>query len=909
MSDSLENLGKTGNPFVHYDRVLCSSRWVGIPKWAKLCKAVNWDLVIVDEAHHARHQLFGKKAKATRLYRLVRDLSPPEQVMRRGMLFLTATPLQLHTHELYSLIELLDPALFPSEKHFDRHRSALPGLGRLVECFSNGQFPLPDESPQLTTMKIAAWLDPHDADNKRALVELVAATAAHAELDVDGAIQRVQDSFPNMATEVRSLRENASRLRQRLDAGGNELHKLATELSERHLLSEVLIRNRKATVGGFMPRAAHRWEVGLSEEERRGLEAVEEYVQHGFKLADHAGNKAVGFVMVIFQKLMASSIAAVRESLQRRRAKIQGDTRDQLSAADPEGWLDDDNDTSDVVGTPVTNENGSDELRLLDRAIETLDLVTVDSKARVLVEQLDLLFRQTPDEKVLLFTEFRETQRHLHDVLLARGWSVNLFHGQMTPDEKDRSVARFRKDGGPQVLISTEAGGEGRNFQFCHVLVNYDLPWNPMRVEQRIGRVDRIGQEHPVIICNLWVKGTIEERILDVLEHRIKLFEETVGGLDPILGDTETEIRKILRHSEAHRRKAFEGLGGRLERDVRDARAAGQKLGDFVMDTKSFRRDIVARVSGRPSSIKPADRDRFFQVLLGDERTKMKRVGDEYELIFRGEFYDTHQKTLFLGGQKRTAVFRRDHRPDSERVELMAFGHPVIEALVARVLGERYEGSTGTRRIPAGDDLAPTRGWSFTYLFTISGVRPKEEILHLFVSDEGFAAEETGRRLAQRATTFDGRETEIPPTEIPGNLVEIAGVAGEFAEAKRADLQKQAERKAWASVDREIARLTEWFDYRERAAQDRVDSTQATLDRLGASVDASDHKIVPVWEANLRRDEELLTNLAAERHRRLVQAEALRQPSVDWSLKSLGRVEVVATEHVAGLVSHRAMDR
>ena len=158
--DSLENLGKTGNPFVHYDRVLCSSRWVGIPKWAKLCTAVNWDLVIVDEAHHARHQLFGKKAKATRLYRLARDLSPPEQVMRRGMLFLTATPLQLHTHELYSLIELLDPALFPSEKHFDRHRSALPGLGRLVECFSNGQFPLPDESPQLTTMKIAAWLDP-----------------------------------------------------------------------------------------------------------------------------------------------------------------------------------------------------------------------------------------------------------------------------------------------------------------------------------------------------------------------------------------------------------------------------------------------------------------------------------------------------------------------------------------------------------------------------------------------------------------------------------------------------------------------------------------------------------------------------------------------------------------------------
>ena len=107
-------------------------------------------------------------------------------------------------------------------------------------------------------------------------------------------------------------------------------------------------------------------------------------------------------------------------------------------------------------------------------------------------------------------------------------------------------MARFRDGDGPQILISTEAGGEGRNLQFCHMLVNYDLPWNPMKVEQRIGRIDRIGQKQPVTIFNLSTTGTIEERVLEVLSDRIGLFEETVGGLDPILGEVERDLRSIL---------------------------------------------------------------------------------------------------------------------------------------------------------------------------------------------------------------------------------------------------------------------------------------------------------------------------------------------------------------------------
>src|SRR5690606_35686176 len=118
------------------------------------------------------------------------------------------------------------------------------------------------------------------------------------------------------------------------------------------------------------------------------------------------------------------------------------------------------------------------------------------------------------------------------------------FNGKMDLEEKERAVRKFR--GPAQVMVTTEAGGEGRNFQFAHIMVNYDLPWNPMVVEQRIGRLDRIGQKKEVVIYNLACEGTVEDRVLEVLDKRINLFEESVGSLDPILGEVEHDIEQLV---------------------------------------------------------------------------------------------------------------------------------------------------------------------------------------------------------------------------------------------------------------------------------------------------------------------------------------------------------------------------
>ena len=851
--NSLRANGYSGNPFAHpdYPSVLCSSRWVSNRNWKDLCADAYWDLIILDEAHHARSHPDGT---TTALYRLIRDLAP-EDHPQRMMLFLTATPMQLHPHELYSLVEILDPTLFPSEEDFERHLRATPGLSRLVEKLSHRKFPIPGEDKTQTrhmVQQVAEWLD-----------------------------------------------MDAEEVRRRLSAGRDDLLEISELLTDKHRLSEVLIRNRKVLVGGFMPRTAFRWEVDLSPVERIALQAVEDYVRFGYQFAADTNANAIGFLMVIFQKLTASSIAAIRASLLKRREKVRAGSAVAESATEyMADLLDDDTNASDIVdkGAPIV-DGSAVELQLLDSAITALSNVgETDSKARVLVDRLTELFHEQPDEKIIVFTQFRETQRHLEGLFIGRGWGVSIFHGQMNPRAKDSSIEQFRNNSGPQVLISTEAGGEGRNLQFCHLLVNYDLPWNPMKVEQRIGRIDRIGQTRPINIFNLWVKGTIEEHVLDILEHRIKMFEETVGGLDPILGDSEnieSDIEKIMQTAEVNLEAALTEFDQQTQEKVRASQEAGKLLGDFIMDTKSFRREIAERISGQTSPVDNHNFEKFIGQLLADVNTYIKRSVDIYDLTFHGEFLEDYRRQLFVGGPRMKAILRPDRRADADDVEFMVFGHRIIDTIVDQVLGEEYEGTTGTRRIVADDEIAPTSGWLFQYQFTTSGIRDTEHLEAVFVSDAEEVSEATGYQLVQRACRFDDEES-IEVHMIPDNLDRIEPLASSFTNARQQAIKGEAEAQAAGRVEREISRLEDFYDYKERAARDKVDATRATLNRMLESSSKRQRQILPVWEANVRRDQGVSASLAEERQRRIEEARQHRYPQVSWALKSLGRIEVVA---------------
>ena len=142
-------------------------------------------------------------------------------------------------------------------------------------------------------------------------------------------------------------------------------------------------------------------------------------------------------------------------------------------------------------------------------------------------------------EKVVIFTRYLETLHYLARRLESAGISATHYHGGLSAGQKDACIAEFERS--RQVLLCTEAAGEGRNLQFCNTMVNYDLPWNPMRIEQRVGRIHRIGQEREVYIYNLSAENTVEDYILWLLDSKINMFELVIGEMDMILGHLSDE--------------------------------------------------------------------------------------------------------------------------------------------------------------------------------------------------------------------------------------------------------------------------------------------------------------------------------------------------------------------------------
>ncbi len=264
----------------------------------------------------------------------------------------------------------------------------------------------------------------------------------------------------------------------------------------RSLLESVMIRTRRSDTGlEFAPRKVETMWVSQTPAERRLYRNVSDFVAEG--VHGHAGpGRPHYFTLMVLQKEMGSSWAAAASTLEK------------LSR----------------------EPGGLDRRRLKLLTARAQDASRSPSKVRSLLKCLVSIGA----EKSIVFTQFRATQNVIVEALRAAGVEPAVFHGELTWREKEEALDRFRT--GSQVLVSTEAGGEGRNLQFCRIVVNYDLPWNPMRVEQRIGRVHRLGQAHPVRVVNLAARATIEAYVLEILDRKIRMFELVVGEMEEILG-------------------------------------------------------------------------------------------------------------------------------------------------------------------------------------------------------------------------------------------------------------------------------------------------------------------------------------------------------------------------------------
>jgi len=265
----------------------------------------------------------------------------------------------------------------------------------------------------------------------------------------------------------------------------------------RVLLESVMVRTRRTETNlTFPPRKVETLWVTQTPAERALYRQISEFVAEAVRGETGAPGRPHYFTLMVLQKEMGSSWAAACSTLEH------------LSRS----------------------PDGLDPRKLKPLAARAAEVSTSPSKVRSLLRCLAGL----GGEKAIIFTQFRRTQDTLVAALREQGIEPAVFHGELGWREKEEVLEHFRTSS--QVLVSTEAGGEGRNLQFCRIVINYDLPWNPMRVEQRIGRVHRLGQLHPVRVINLVARGTIEAYVLEILDRKIKMFELIVGEMEEILG-------------------------------------------------------------------------------------------------------------------------------------------------------------------------------------------------------------------------------------------------------------------------------------------------------------------------------------------------------------------------------------
>ncbi|QWL78527.1 DEAD/DEAH box helicase family protein [Aeromonas hydrophila] len=620
------------NAFAKHDRLIASIDTLKRPTRIKrLLDAPRWDLVVFDEAHHLTAHRVGGKVRKTENYKLAEALKDHS----RDLILLSATPHQGNHFQFWMLAQLLNPTLFGS----------------------------PEEM-----------------------------------------------------------------------------------LENRHRLNTVMFRRTKADAcqpdGSplFARRGVHTESFLMNQGERLFYEKLREYLEDGFDLARRQGGlgRALGFLMAIFQKIAASSFAAVRRTLKRRllmltlheallrdkeldiegRERLTDEARaliheefglphDSIGRSEVDRVLADlkyrlvkklDAEALEMASDPYGSEYSSThaeeaasavvELHLPEERLRIGDLLKVfpqqrETKVQKLLDGLGYLWRQNASEKIVIFATYlgtvdliaREIEQAYpgQGVVVLRGGD----HGAKLAAER-----KFRLKDGPRILVCTAAGREGLNLQFARILFNFDLPWNPMDVEQRIGRIHRYGQNHTAQVYNLVLSDTIEGRIFLLLDEKLTEIARTVGKVDDqgnvaedlraqILGQLSERLNYDRLYQEALSDPELKRTQVELEAALSNSREARQVVFDLFQDLEGFSLDDYKPFSDVSSSL---DRlVRFLSAAVVDRQLRLAKIDE-----------DTYDLMTVDGVRRVRFTLSRDTATSSDNVELMGLDHPLIQEELGR---------------------------------------------------------------------------------------------------------------------------------------------------------------------------------------------------------------------------------
>jgi superfamily II DNA or RNA helicase len=795
---SANRLRKSGqqNPFDQAESIVITSYHYAATAHRDIA-ANTWDLVVFDEAHRLRNVYKGTKLASALL----------AATKGRPKLLLTATPFQNSLLELYGLMSFIDPHVFGDlDAYRERFVQPAARANARTALQSNG-----DYSERLTPAMTKAVASKSDA---------------------------IQSADPAVFTELRS-----------------RLKPSCTRTLRAHVREFIKFTARIPLTQEFTPTDA----------EHQLYEDVSAYLQ---REVIHALPKSQRALMtLVLRKLLASSSFAIASTL-RRIAKRMDDLIADLPADDSSTALAEDVEHLDELRDEWDDDEAEDdrppsraalsaEREMLYRFADQAESIAQNTKGSALLQALGVAFRRLNElgakQKAVIFTESRRTQQYLAELLTANGYTgrIVLINGTNT-DQTSKEVYRAwlaRRSGSANgavpakgspsadmkaalieefasdratILLATEVAAEGVNLQFCSLIVNYDLPWNPQRVEQRIGRCHRYGQKHDVVVVNFLNKrNAADQRVYELLNEKFRLFDGVFGASDEVLGALESGVdveRAIARvYQTCRSTKEIDAAFDQLQADLE------QTIQARMSDTRHRLLDnFDAEVHERLAIHHDAARQALDRIqtqlwsLLCHELADVATFADDHpRLLNDGQWYNLDWRDA----ERRGDTFVRPGHDLAERICTVVLARPCATASL------RFTLTGHTARIAALETLRGRSGWLACERFIVEHVNREEFLLLVGFTDDQpdlpltLDTDQITKLFQLPATTeaTDMAETDVPPT--------LESTLTALATTKLAEV----ETRNVTYFDEEVQKLDAWADDRKWALDQEIKALNAEI--------------------------------------------------------------------------------
>jgi len=638
----------------------------------------------------------------------------------------------------------------------------------------------------------------------------------------------------------------------------------------RERLSTVVIRTLRRQVREYVQfTERHSWSQDFTPypAETALYDRVSEYLRRPALAAIGRGQRPL--MIMIYRKLLASSSFAIAGTLQSLihtlQERLKGTEAPPYPGAhDYHGFAEDAEAAragpeEEAAAGRFTRAEIREEIAELRACLDMALRIRRNAKGEALKVALARAFEEAErrdwPRKAVIFTESRRTQSYLHRLLEKAGYTgrITLFHGSSGNAIERRALVREFEER-TSIFLATRAGAEGLNLQFCNFVINYDLPWNPQRIEQRIGRCHRYGQKLDVMVINFLNRSNAaDQRLLELLEHKLQLFEGLFGQSDEVLGalsdglDFERRICDIYQscRTEDEINRAFDQLQQELEETIRSRLRETRRL---LLEHFDDEVRLRLRAQGREIHVQMSEQERMIKTLvlgyLGPERWVALDEPEIYHLRIPRELKDSDGMNPIVRADPagiRATFARADSgtrsaaSPAQSAVLHLHAGHPLVEAIATKLRQEetpllhnvRLEYTEGGHRITSMVPLLGRRGFWLVYRLTLEGLDVEDRLIHvvLIQREDGFSP--LAQEIVRHLPTITASPAEMSEPPLSPRVREIAD--GELARVS-AEAARSAELENEEFFDRELDKLDRYTEESLLEGQERLNRLRGEWD-------------------------------------------------------------------------------